>query len=295
MRKFLHEFATTKEYTGQEVLYLHHKFDGHRVTACKQPIGSERQLILYTRSQTDLFPDIFQKAEKHGIWPWVANLLALPAFSSIDGELYVSGRDSSYVKTAIKECDPALKFIAFAVPWMDKQRRYTDPLEWAMRQASQFKIHFAPFIKLDAPQPIDKEEWAKKTPIGAEGWVAKRHHYQGWYKIKPRKTIDLIVTGFKKGNGKYADTIGSLVCSAFDARGQRREICLASGMTDEERRSFSEADIGRVCEIEYQKVLSLGRLRHPIFKRWRDDEKKPFECTLAQEPELLKYWSERGD
>lgn len=293
--KFLHQFEKAKKYTGQQVQYMQQKLDGHRVTACSQPLGYTHPIILYTRSQTDLFPDLFQKAQSKKIWTWIANLMDVPPYSSIDGELIVPGKPASYIKTAIKECDPNLKFVAFAFPWLHKQRRYTDPLEWAMHQAAQFKIPFIPFIKLDEPTEIDPEYWIRKANPNTEGWVAKRYHYQGWYKLKRIKTIDLVVTGFKEGKGKYTGKLGALQCSGYDGKGQLREVCLCSGMTDDERDKFSPNDIGRTCEIQYQEVASLGRLRHPIFKRWRDDEKKPFECTLAQEPELLVYWDQRGD
>lgn len=286
---FNHNICKATEYSGQEVQYIQQKYDGNRVTVLRQPPGTDYPIVFYTRSQSDLYPELASKAHHYDIWQWVLNLLRIPPYSSIDGELYVPGKPASYVKTAIKEADPGLKFAAFAFPWLERQRRYTDPLEWAMEQCSAFGVSFIPFIKLDRSQVIDVDEWRKKIRPEVEGWVVKKFHYTHWYKIKRIRTIDLIVTGFVPGNGKYEGMMGSLRCSAYDQFGELREICLCSGMTDEERVSFSEGDIGRVCEVKFQEVASLGRLRHPNFVRWRE-EKQPFECTLAQEPELLRYW-----
>lgn len=290
--RFIHEFCKAVAYNGQPVLYIQQKLDGHRLTALRQPPNCDNPLVLYTRSQSDLYPELRDKALHHDIWPWLADLLNLPIKSSVDGELWVPGKPASYVKTAIKENDPSLRFTAFAIPWLAGQRRYTDPLEWAMQQASMFQIPFAPFHKLDTVQSVDPDVWIKKALPDTEGWVLKKHHYAGWYKLKRVKTIDLIVMGCHPGKGKYEGQIGSIQCGLFGPEGALVEICLCSGMTDEERKAFSEKDVGRVCEVQFQEVSSLGRLRHPNFVRWRDEEKKPYECTLAQDPELLRYWGD---
>ena len=291
--RFIHEFCAAKKYTGQPVQYAQQKYDGHRITALKQPPGSPTPLVLYTRSQTDLYKPMYARALSDGIWPWIVELLDIPSNTSVDGELWFPGKPASYIKTAIKEGNPGLRFSAFAIPWLSGQRRYTDPLEWAMEQCSLFGIDFIPFMKFPKPVPVDADAMTKKIRPETEGWVLKKHHYSGWYKLKRIHTIDLIVTGFEPGNGKYEGMMGSIRCGAFDQYGKIQDICFCSGMTDEQRLEFSENDIGRTCEVQFQEVASLGRLRHPIFVRWRDDEKEPFECTLAQEPELLQYWVKR--
>ena len=44
-------------------------------------------------------------------------------------------------------------------------------------------------------------------------------------------------------------------------------------MSDRIRWDIDEdKDIGRIVEVEYQRVTRLGKLRHPRFKRWRDDK-----------------------
>jgi len=290
MLQFLHEQCKAVSYAGQEVLYIQPKYDGHRVTAISQPKTCDLPMALYTRSQTNLFLDMAAKAKEHNIWPWIANLMRMPRRSSIDGELCVHGKPASYIKTAIKECDPSLKFLAFAAPWWSGKRKYTEPLEAAMDRCTAIDIEFIDFIKLDEVQAVDSELWLNRIKPDVEGWVLKKFHYSHWYKLKKVHTIDLVVTSLTEGKGKYEGFIGGLRCSAYDNLEALQEICVCSGMDDDTRKGITPVDIGRVCEVKYQEAASLGRLRHPIFVRWRDD-KSPQECTMAQDLTLLRYWS----
>lgn len=152
--------------------------------------------------------------------------------------------------------------------------------------------------------------YATVTPADIEGLVIKEDHYRGWYKWKASSTVDLVVTSISPGQGKYSGQAGALVgsvwatstscktcppielCRVFSAEGATCPICFAplslelvevanvSGMDDTTRANISESDIGRVFECEYQYVGAGGRLRHPRFKRWRDD-KPAKECFLT--------------
>lgn len=295
MIKFLHNIVTAKPYDGQAVRYYHPKFDGHRLTCVKQGRGADQQMILYTRSQTDLFPEIYAKAHNYNIWPWLVDLLKLPHKSSVDGELYVPGEKASYVKTAIKESDPRLKFEAFAMPWYKGERCYTEELLAAMDMCAHYGISFIPFIDTHKEKSLNPDEIAallKKAKPETEGWVLKRGHYFDWYKLKREKTIDVIVTGITDGKGKYTGQVGGLLCSVYDTKGQLVEICICSGFTDAERSILSKKNIGRICEVKYQEVLTHGRLRHPIFLRWREDKQQE-QCNIAQDLDLLAFWTGR--
>ena len=88
---------------------------------------------------------------------------------------------------------------------------------------------------------------------------------------------------------------------AFDDRESNRggspvETVLAalascSGMDDDVREQITDWDIGRTCEIAYERVGSQGRLQHPRFISWRDDEKLPHDCTIDQDEKLEEYYS----
>lgn len=129
-------------------------------------------------------------------------------------------------------------------------------------------------INLDssyAEQLPTAQHWLDRAAaLGLEGWVFKSEHYAGWWKLKPKPTIRLRVVAIIGGKtGKRIGGAGSLACALDDA--DKTVVCHCSGMTEEVRASLSAADVGRVCEVEYQCVGARGGLRHPQFRRWRDD------------------------
>ena len=133
---------------------------------------------------------------------------------------------------------------------------------------------------LCGPCGLEAARWAKWLPSvnyedlaimrGIEGFVLKSHSYvpNRMYKVKPVFTADLIIDGFVDGRGKYLGLIGAIVC--IDGSG--KTVCKVSGMTDAVRIGLEHSDIGRVIEVAYQKVTKGEKLRHPRFKRFRDDK-----------------------
>lgn len=118
-------------------------------------------------------------------------------------------------------------------------------------------------------ESMNLEGWLNVAKIrGYEGWVFKESHYANWWKLKPKPTIRLRFVEIVPGKtGKRIGGVGSLRCALEDGT----VVCDASGMNEETRASITQADVGRVCEVEYQYVGAGGRLRHPQFRRWRDD------------------------
>ncbi len=208
---------------------------------------------------------------------WFENLAQISA--TVEGELWYPGKPASYISTALIAQDSALKFSAFAIPSIDPMAT----LETAHDLCTIWGVDFCPYHTLGA-------EWSVSDLLGrctgdVEGYVLKVANYHGWYKIKPVKTVDLVVTGFTDGEGKYLGLVGSLRCSTSEGY----EVAAVSGMTDEQRLDVTGADLGRVVEVRYQYVGSRGRLRHPTFVRWRDD-KNVKECHVSQDSELERIW-----
>lgn len=152
------------------------------------------------------------------------------------------------------------------------------------------------------------ERW---VAMGFEGTVAKLWDgtYQsdtrgkGWFKLKPQKTIDAVIVGFLPGEGKYHDTIGSIVFAQptddqglldkswsfqreIEAKGGVVKFPLdgrkwairgtSSGMTDEIRYKIGRDRaryIARVVEMKHMGLMA-GKLkfRHPQFNRFRDEK-----------------------
>jgi len=85
-------------------------------------------------------------------------------------------------------------------------------------------------------------------------------------KIKPRLTADLKCIGYKEGTGKYEGMIGSLLlCDSIG-----REVLVGSGLDDNLRNKDPEDFLGRVIEIEYERIDNT--YIQPIFKCIRYDK-----------------------
>lgn len=141
-------------------------------------------------------------------------------------------------------------------------------------------VFLGPFV--EAKQEYH-DEWYNS---GFEGSVAKLldSTYQsgsrskGWFKIKPHKEVDVIVTGYTEGDteGKYHDTIGSITFGQPDENGVIIERGQCSGMTEDMRYDVGnnrDKYLGKVMTIKHMGVYKGStRFRHPQFLRWRDDK-----------------------
>jgi len=210
--------------------------------------------------------------------------------AAIHGELHAPNQPASYVKHALAEGHP-LTFTPFASNMLN----HNAPLESLRDFFEEYDLPFAEFNRLSPGDAVDLLELP--LPRGIEGFVFKNGNLIDWHKWKPVRTADLIITGFKEGDGKYLGLIGALKCSAVVSVVQDElrtvEVCNCSGMSDDVRDDITllgEKLLGTVVEVAYQYVGSNGRLRHPRFKGLRDD-KRPIECTLDQDPDLEAYWS----
>lgn len=206
----------------------------------------------------------------------------------IDGELHVKGGTSSQVKTALvkyrngKE-DHGLDFTGFRVigsPYLPDQhlvmvRCMGIPIPEVLKAPDG--SDYWPHEGLDTAKLMAEARTRK-----FEGWVIKEKSVSIlWWKLKLEETVDLVVTGFRPGRGKYTGKVGAILGS-IHSDGKLTEMAAVSGMDDTLRFSITEADMGRVMEVEFQCWASKGRLRHPRFKRWRDD-KPAEECVHVGE------------
>jgi len=256
-----------KEWSGQPYRYAHCKYDGIALHVRDQ--GRE----CLTRRPTNL-------AAQLAYSDVMRTFSMLPVGFEVIGELYAPGRPASYVKSAIAKQEP-LSFVAFASPNFS-------PLCWLPEVQSvceSFGLTFAEFLTWPNTTTDDPAIlFANSQPApDLEGFVLKIWHMETWFKWKPTRTVDCVVTDIKYGDGKYAGLVGSLEVSLYDGA-ELRPVAWAGGMTDAVRYAMSDdpsAWLGRVVEVHYQYVGSQGRLRHPRFVRERDD-KAPGDCTIAQ-------------
>lgn len=111
---------------------------------------------------------------------------------------------------------------------------------------------------------------------GGEGGVLKHlgsRYGLNWVKIKKRFDFSTVVTGYKPGKGKYADTLGAISVSVYQ-NGALVEVGHCSGMTDAVRTDIwnnQSLFLGRVLDVYAQEITDAGRMRHPVFHRFRAD------------------------
>ena len=129
---------------------------------------------------------------------------------------------------------------------------------------------------------------------GLEGLIIKepkafyhRRRNHAWMKIKAEESTDVPIVGYEEGTGKYEGMLGAIIvafdkkCHENGAHGANHDhpaavrVNVGSGLSDSQRQSFwedREALIGRVIEVEFHEITPDGSLRHPRFKRFRDDK-----------------------
>lgn len=258
------------------VRFAHQKMDGHRLTVMKDA----GKVIALTSTFDNLYPVLRER------YPWAEHFDRMPDKSSLDGELHIPKCTASIVKTALKEANPLLVFQPFAVPWWDGNNLALESVHRAADVALAAGFSFVPYAEL-------RDDWTVQQLLETaqaddlEGFVLKKVNYGSWYKIKCERTIDLIVTGIQPGKGKYIGQCGALIVSTVEGH----EVAAVSGMTDAQRVQITEADIGRIVEVRYQCVGTQGRLRHPRFVRWRDNDKQRERCDTSQDLSLWRIWN----
>lgn len=85
------------------------------------------------------------------------------------------------------------------------------------------------------------------------------------------QTMDVTVTGCYEGTGKNTGKLGGLYIVQEDGQTTCK---VGTGYKDDERESIwnnQDSVIGRICEVKYQELTNDGRMRFPVFLRWRDN------------------------
>jgi hypothetical protein len=274
-----------KTYKKGRKKFAHWKLDGHSLRIVKDQYGMVR---CFTSHPHDITEKLKHRIISAGMYT------SMPNGTVLLGELWTPDGQASDVKTAINDPSWKLYFSCFAVETlphdMGLQTLDSQLQLWGVRSVPHYNIDLIcdgdPEYFMNQPLPVylGKE---------VEGYVFKDGQLLNCEKWKPVKTIDLVVTGYKDGNGKYLGLIGAIEASTIEGH----VVASVGGMDDSTRIDLSDREdefLGTVVEVAYQYVGAGGRLRHPRFVRWRDD-KKADECTTSQDPDLEKHYADRKE
>ena len=258
-----------RNYDGEPIRFVQDKMDGFY---CEVYCSAEFGTMAFLRSRKENITSLL---------PW---LPYIPNESIVLGELHCQGTPATSVITMLQERSSQLQFSAFAVPIWNGQDCFGkdfDYNDFLRHQGFNTPNMFMEFLKPTTPDVKQLLKSAAKR--GIEGYVLKVSHLDGWYKLKPRKTVDAFVTGYTIS--KSLTYFGELKGFRVEVRDGDASVVIAnvgSGLTAEFKHSCKPDEwIGKVMEVEYQSMASKGRLQFPHFIRWRED-KTAYDCTMEQ-------------
>ncbi|MET0713345.1 MAG: ATP-dependent DNA ligase [Mycetocola sp.] len=179
--------------------------------------------------------------------------------------------------------------------------------EYDVRRAA-LTASVTPTGPVQVPEEFDGDieaALASSTSFGLEGVIAKvrdsgyteGRRSRAWIKLKHQRTQEVVVVGWRPGNGSAAGGIGSLVLGIPDPGGIRYAGRVGTGFSDAERRAMLTRfrtlarksppvhDAPRdellhaqwiepelVGEVTYMEWTSAGSLRHSSWRGWRPDK-----------------------
>lgn len=167
--------------------------------------------------------------------------------------------------------------------WRDRSERLLE----AFDQIDHPSIRVVPSHSLQEFEDFE-ERHRRNLEIGCDGSILK-YRFGGyefkrsklWLKVKPIKEMDCKIVGFKKGKGKYQNTLGSILVRIPLPKNKWSEKTTAvSGMTDEDRNYIwknRDELIGVIAEVKYRIVSDQDRLIEGRLHRLRLDKRKEIE------------------
>lgn len=276
---------------GDPLWRLEEKLDGWRFL---MHFGKELERVYMTGRRVSKVTDTF--SEKGlccpTLWPPFRNQFG---YTVIDGEVLSPTGFHDIASIMNVAPDKAAKkiaevgsprYVAFDILFHnDKDVRDLSLLERRMLLEEVLTVISDSNISIIKQHPADEALFTKITDAGGEGVVLKDligTYGENWIKVKGAVTLDVIITDFRPGVGKYAGQIGSVMVSVYNG-GELIEIGRVSGMTDEVRWHMTQNRgewLGQVIEVAAQ-GMARNRLRHPRYKRTRADVDAR-SCTLRK-------------
>jgi len=299
--------AEPAELRGRAGWRFEMKWDGFRAIA--RISGDE--VTLTSRNGLDLtptFPELAVLADAvHGDAVLDGEIVApdergVPRFARIQQRAGLTGpRDVERARRAV-----GVEFYAFDV--LEEGGRPLTALPYAERRARLGELVTENALVRVPPDAGDDLDAALATSreLGLEGVMAKRtdspyregRRSRDWLKLKHTLAQEVVVVGWRTGNGIRADTLGSLLVGIPDAEGRLRyagrvgtgfserdlakararldalavDSAALDGVPAEDARDAHWVTPALVGEVEYGEATPDGRLRHPVWRGWRFDK-----------------------
>jgi DNA ligase-1 len=264
--------------------YVEPKMDGVRVIATVHDPNDDETVRFYSRNGRRLM--MFEHL-RDPVWAlWQALKLEDRDYRNgvmLDGEM--TGSDFGDISGAIHTKDYTAEtamFHCFAAIPLGSFERGCDIISQNVRYAilrecmpRSNQVRLVPHLKVSDDKVV-RQAYEGFRRNGLEGamvkdysypWMAKRTY--AWMKMKGEVTLDIKIAGFKEGKGKYAGTLGALLC---EHNGVRVSV---SGMSDALRHEIwnnKKRFLNMFVEVEGHEETKHGSIRHPRFKRLRGDK-----------------------
>lgn len=270
------------------------KWDGYRAIS----VIRKQQVSLYSRNHHS-FQGKFPLIEQ--------SLKEIQHDCVLDGEIIVMNKkglsEFGLLQDPEQKSYSRLRYIVFDLLWLNGTDLTVYPLEDRKSLLKELVKGIPAIIYNEHILEKGSALFKQVIKKGHEGIIAKKkdgHYYAGkrtgdWLKIKTHKTTEALVVGYTKSLGARP-YFGSLVLAQYNEQHQLVSIGMAgSGFTDKElagsfktlqklRTLKAPVDITArgaditwvvpklICEVRYTERTRDGKLRHPVFLRWRDDK-----------------------
>jgi bifunctional non-homologous end joining protein LigD len=285
------------------------KWDGVRAIVYLEGGGTVRALTRNDREVSGSYPELRRLAEAMGIRQLVLDgeLVAIdengrPNFGLLQQRMHVT--NPSQVRSLSRRVP--VTYLVFDVLHLDGRSLLELPYADRRRILDELRLEGPSWGTPPVFEGAASAALQTSEAQGLEGVVAKRldspyesgRRTGAWLKVKNFKTQEVVVGGWKPGQGRRAETIGSLLLGVNTERGLVYAGHVGTGFTEAvlddltkrlrplERRTSPFADeVPRehardahwvtpklVGEVRYGEWTRDGRLRHPSWRGLRPDK-----------------------